>query len=75
MAVVKEGTLHHYRNDCTVDAIYRAGDSFIEPSGSDHVHDGRNFGTVPVALEVIYVVPVGKPLAEAINPPPCGDRL
>jgi quercetin dioxygenase-like cupin family protein len=70
IAVVKEGTLYHYGSDCGVDAVYGAGDSFIEPSGSAHVHDGRNFGTTPVVIEVLYVIPAGTPLADAQNPPP-----
>ena len=68
-AVVKEGTLHHYRKDCTVDAVYKPGDSFLEFSGADNVHDGRNFGTTRVVLEVIYIVPAGTPLADAATPP------
>ena len=69
VAVVKRGMLQHFRSDCTVDA-YGPGESFAEPSGSDHVHDGRNLGPGPVLLEVIYVVPSGTPLAQAHNPPP-----
>ena len=69
IAVVKEGTLRHYRSDCTVDAVYRPGESFVEFSGADNVHDGRNFGTIPLVLEVIYVIPAGTPLADAVAPP------
>ena len=68
-AVVKEGTLHHYRKDCTVDAVYKPGDSFLELSGADNVHDGRNLGSTPVVLEVIYIVPAGTPVADAATPP------
>ena len=68
-AVVKEGTLHHFRKDCPVDAVYKPGDSFLELSGDDNVHDGRNFGTTPVVLEVMYIVPAGTPLADAATPP------
>jgi quercetin dioxygenase-like cupin family protein len=68
-AVVKEGTLHHYRKDCTVDAVYRPGDSFLELRGADNVHDGRNFGAVPVVLEVFYIVPEGTPVADIVTPP------
>ncbi|WP_207546960.1 cupin domain-containing protein [Mycobacterium kubicae] len=69
IALVKQGTLYHLRSDCTVDAIYRAGDSFIEPRGPEHVHDGRNYGTTPVVLEIMYVVLAGSPLAQAPNLP------
>lgn len=65
IAIVKQGILHHYRSDCTVDAVYRPGEAFTEPSGPDNVHDGRNFGTTPLVLEVVYVVRSGEPLAEA----------
>lgn len=72
IAVVKEGTLQHYRNDCTVDAVYKAGDSFIESSGPDNAHDGRNVGTTPVVLENVYITAAGRPLAEAVDSP-CGN--
>jgi quercetin dioxygenase-like cupin family protein len=69
IAIVKEGILHHYRSDCTVDAVYRPGDLFVEPSGPDHVHDGRNLGSTPVVLEGMFIVPEGTPLADASSPP------
>lgn len=69
LAVVKEGTLSHVGSDCTVDATYRAGDSFVDPGGPDHVHDGRNLGAVPVVLEVVYAAPSGTPLEYESNPP------
>ncbi|OJZ73605.1 hypothetical protein BRW65_12870 [Mycobacterium paraffinicum] len=69
LAVVKQGTLYHYGNDCTVDGIYRPGDSFIELSGPTHVHDGRNHGTTPVVLELLLIDPVGTSPAEATDPP------
>ena len=37
-ALIAQGTLSHYRSDCSVDGIYSAGNTLIEPSGSDHVH-------------------------------------
>lgn len=69
IAFVKAGTLYHYRSDCTVDGVYRPGDWFAEPSGPDHVHDGRNLGTTPVILEVVYIVHPGTPLAEESGTP------
>ncbi|WP_197508464.1 cupin domain-containing protein [Mycobacterium sp. E735] len=69
IAVVKQGTLYHYGNDCTVDGIYRPGDSFIELSGPAHVHDGRNRGTTSVVLELLLIDPVGTSPAEAADPP------
>jgi quercetin dioxygenase-like cupin family protein len=69
IAVIKQGFLSHYRDDCTVDAVYGPGDSYVEASGPDHVHDGRNLGTTPVVLEVMYIIPAGTPLADASKPP------
>lgn len=71
IGAVKQGTLTHYSSDCTVDGVYSAGDSIAEPSGPDHVHVGRNLGTEPVVLEVLYANPVGMPLAEDVGAPSC----
>jgi hypothetical protein len=35
------------------------------------VHIGRNLGTTPVILEVIYINPAGKPLAQDAANPGC----
>jgi quercetin dioxygenase-like cupin family protein len=71
IAVVKQGTLTHNMSDCSIDGVYNAGDPVIEPAGPDHVHIGRNLGAVPMILQVIYVDPVGKPLAEDAPDPGC----
>ncbi|MGH7292993.1 MAG: cupin domain-containing protein, partial [Myxococcota bacterium] len=71
IAVVKQGTLTHNMSDCSIDGVYNAGDPVIEPAGPDHVHIGRNLGAVPMVLQVIYVDPVGKPLAEDAPDPGC----
>jgi quercetin dioxygenase-like cupin family protein len=71
IAVVKQGTLTHNMSDCSIDGVYNAGDPVIEPAGPDHVHIGRNLGAVPMILQVIYVDPVGKPLAEDAPNPGC----
>lgn len=71
VGAVKHGTLTHYAADCSVDGVYNPGDPVIEPAGSDHVHLGRNLGSTPLVLEVIYVTPVGKPLAEDAPNPGC----
>ena len=66
---VKQGTLTHYAANCAVDGVYNAGDAVTEPAGAEHVHVGRNLGTAPVILEVLYINPTGKPLAhDAANP-------
>lgn len=70
-AYVAQGTLTHDMSDCAVDAIYHSGDTFVEPSGADHVHIGRNLGTVPVTLYVLYVDPAGAPLSEDAPNPGC----
>ena len=68
---VKQGTLTHYAANCTVDGVYNAGDVVTEPAGQDHVHVGRNLGAIPVILEVLYINPAGKPLAEDAANPGC----
>jgi quercetin dioxygenase-like cupin family protein len=68
---VKQGTLTHYGANCMVDGVYNAGDAVVEPAGADHVHLGRNLGSTPVILEVLYINPVGKPLAQDAANPGC----
>ncbi|WP_326566905.1 cupin domain-containing protein [Amycolatopsis rhabdoformis] len=68
---VLEGTLTHYKSDCSVDGVYHQGDSIMEPAGADHVHEGRNEGTTPMVLEVLYVLPHGAPLADDAPNPGC----
>jgi quercetin dioxygenase-like cupin family protein len=70
VGVVKQGTLTHNASDCSVDGVYNVGDPVVEPAG-DHVHIGRNLGTDPVILQIIYVDPVGKPLTEDAPNPGC----
>lgn len=70
-AFVKAGTLTHSDHDCKTDGVYRAGAAFTEPSGADHVHVGRNLGAKPIVLEVLYVLPHGKPLSEDAPNPGC----
>jgi quercetin dioxygenase-like cupin family protein len=71
VGAVKHGTLTHYSADCSIDGVYNPGDPITEPAGSEHVHLGRNMGTTPVVLEVIYIMPAGKPLAEDAPNPGC----
>jgi quercetin dioxygenase-like cupin family protein len=70
-AYVKQGTLSHNDHTCAPDGTYRAGSTLTEPSGADHVHIGRNLGTVPVILDVLYVDPAGSPLSEDAPNPGC----
>jgi quercetin dioxygenase-like cupin family protein len=71
-AVVEGGTLTHNESNCAVDGVFHTGDTIVEPSGSGHVHIGRNLGTTPVVLEVLYVDPAGSPLSEDAANPGCG---
>ncbi|GAA1125177.1 cupin domain-containing protein [Kribbella jejuensis] len=70
-AFVKAGMLTHSGSNCKTDGVYRAGAAFTEPSGSDHVHVGRNLGPKPLVLDVLYVLPTGSPLSEDAPNPGC----
>lgn len=37
--VIKQGTLTHYKGDCSVDGVYSAGDSISEGSGTGYIHE------------------------------------
>ena len=71
-AVVEQGTLTHTESDCTTTATYSKGAFFIEDSGASNVHIGRNLGSTPVVLDVLYVDPAGSPLSESVPNPGCG---
>jgi quercetin dioxygenase-like cupin family protein len=70
-AFVKKGTLTHADFTCAIDGVYQTGAAFTEPSGPNHVHVGRNLGTKPLVLEVLYVNPAGSPLSEDAPNPGC----
>jgi len=70
-AYVKQGTLSHFDSTCALDGRYQAGDSLTEPPGPDHVHIGRNLGTTPLVLDVLYVLPHGAPFSEDAANPGC----
>lgn len=44
-AVVEQGTLTRTESDRTTSHTHTAGTTIVEPSGTDHVHIGRNLGT------------------------------
>jgi quercetin dioxygenase-like cupin family protein len=69
-AYVKAGRLTHNLADCSIDGIFGAGRAFTEQP--DQVHIGRNLGTTPLVLEVLYVLPAGSPLSEDAPDPGCG---
>ncbi|BBC35119.1 hypothetical protein SGFS_064130 [Streptomyces graminofaciens] len=68
---VKQGTLSHFESTCESDGVYKAGSTIMEMSGSDHVHIGRNLGTTPLVLDVLYVLPHGAPFSEDAPNPGC----
>jgi len=68
-AVVHEGTLTRTLADCT-EVVDPTGAPIVEDSGPNHVHVGRNLGTVPVVLFVNYIQPAGAPLSVDTAPPP-----
>ncbi|MBL1287725.1 cupin domain-containing protein [Streptomyces sp. For3] len=70
IAVVKSGTLTRTLDDCSVE-VTPAGTSFIEPSGADHRHIGRNLGTEPVVLWVTYLLPEGSELSDDADAAHC----
>lgn len=70
-AVMVQGTLTHTESDCTTTSTYSTGAFFVEQSGSNNVHIGRNLGTTPVVIDVLYVDPAGSPLAESVPNPGC----
>ncbi|MGH3980625.1 MAG: cupin domain-containing protein [Pseudonocardiaceae bacterium] len=73
LAVVQQGALTRIDADCQ-SAVYVAGQSLVEPSGSRHVHIGRNLGTEPAELYVTYVNPIGSPLSVDAPDPGCGKH-
>jgi quercetin dioxygenase-like cupin family protein len=70
-ALVKQGTLTHTGPSCTKTQTYGVGSTFVEPSGAGHAHVGRNLGSTPLVLDVLYVNPAKSPLAEDVPNPGC----
>ena len=70
-AIVERGTLTHTESDCVTTDSYSKGAYFVEESGAGKVHIGRNLGSAPVVLDVLYVDPAGSPLAESVPNPGC----
>jgi quercetin dioxygenase-like cupin family protein len=70
-AYVKAGTLTHNSSDCSLDGRHRRGAAFVEKGGRGNVHIGRNLGSTPLVLEVLYVLPHGSPLSEDAPNPGC----
>ncbi|WP_112273099.1 cupin domain-containing protein [Lentzea terrae] len=68
-AVVKKGVLTRTMSDCTTNFVHHRGDALIEEP--HHVHIGRNLGTEPMVLQVVYVNPAGTPLSRDEPNPGC----
>lgn len=73
LTVVTSGTLTRTLQDRSVE-VTPAGSVFIEPSGPEHRHIGRNTGSVPVVLYVTYLLPHGSPLAVNTEAPTWFDE-
>jgi quercetin dioxygenase-like cupin family protein len=70
LAIVRAGTLTRQLDDCS-EVTTAAGEAFVEPSGPEHVHIGRNLGPEPLVLHVTYVLPAGSPLSLDAPEPSC----
>lgn len=70
-AYVESGVLSRTLSDCSIVST-AAGNLVAEDVGGDHVHEGTNFGVVPVVLYAAYIEPPGKPFAEDAAAPSCG---
>lgn len=68
---ISAGAMTHYESDCAVDAVYPTGAPVKEGVGSGFVHNGRNEGSTPLVMEVVYINPVGTPLSVEV-PGPAG---
>ncbi|HPY23148.1 MAG: hypothetical protein QG655_2410 [Actinomycetota bacterium] len=71
---ISDGAMTHYNtgagdSGCAVDAVYSAGAPVKEGVGPGFVHNGRNEGTSPLVMEVVYVNPVGTPLSVEVPAP------
>jgi quercetin dioxygenase-like cupin family protein len=68
-AAIKQGTLTRTMSDCTTTFVHPRGTTLVEEPA--HVHLGRNLGTVPTVLMVVYVNPAGAPLSQDAPNPGC----
>lgn len=73
VGIVEAGTLTHPGADCKP-VIFETGALINEPSGQVNTHVGRNLGSKPVILDVVYLQPIGDPLFEDVPAPPCDNR-
>ena len=66
---ISEGAMTHYDGNCQVDDVYDTGAPVKEGVGPGFVHNGRNQGTTPLVMEVVYINPVGTPLSVEVPEP------
>ncbi len=66
---ISEGAMTHYEGGCTVDAVYSTGAPVKEGVGPGFVHNGRNEGSTPLVMEVVYINPVGMPKSVEVPGP------
>ena len=66
---ISEGAMTHYEGGCTVDAVYETGAPVKEGVGPGFVHNGRNQGSTPLVMEVVYINPVGMPRSVEVPAP------
>jgi len=71
-AFVEAGTLTHTESDCATTDVYHKGRGVRGAERGGNVHIGRNLGSTPVVLDVLYVDPAGSPLSEDAPNPGCG---
>ncbi|MFJ9341212.1 cupin domain-containing protein [Streptomyces sp. NPDC101733] len=69
MAVVKSGTLTRILADESREE-HTAGDTFVEPAGTGHIHLGRNLGEEPILLHVTCPLASDDAFAVAVAAPP-----
>lgn len=69
--IVRQGVLTHNESNCSIDGIYHVGQRVTEESGPGYVHIGRNLGSSPMVLDVLYQNPVGSQLAVDVPNPGC----
>lgn len=70
---IAEGTMTHWNalgdGRCAVDEVYPTGAPVKEGVGPGFVHNGRNEGSTPLVMEVVYVNPAGTPLSVEVPVP------
>lgn len=66
---ISEGTMTHYDGGCTIDAVYDTGAPVKEGVGPGFVHNGRNEGSTPLVMEVVYINPVDAPKSVEVPGP------